>query len=604
VDIVRQDASTLEQPFMPDVRVDSRFRAGSIALADGSRLHDTEASLLISDELLTIRDMTGYWRGAPVRVSGLARPPGPDGRPRQDVIVDAADVPIQRGGPVRSAAGQELGTIEFAGTGDVWANLTSTETGASESFVVHVKDGRIKGFDQQTTWRGVNGWVVASQNAQRIVCMNARSDRGEFSLSGVLPDQMNLSSPVELELAADDAEIERLLGGLVPACWLRVREALGLSGVGRIKAKCYRNADGQQASAPIQLSGRAGWETGDGWARLTVQAPETELTPAFVEAMPKALGDLLRRMTARGNVSIALDPIELVSSQRQEWKLHGRLRFRQGSMLLGVALEQLSGEISGSLSIDATGEITLGADISIDSGRLDGRPIERWLARMTGVPGDRRVKIEDLKGYSCGGVIVGDATIDPVSGEYELSMTLKDLSLAEFLNDDETKRNAPRPGRMDGRVFLRGKGEGSASRTGGGELRIRGGSLLASPATRKLVEASRQGNREVSGEVDRADLRFAWEADVLRFSRIDLVSKDLRLIGTGAWNLRDDGITMTLVGASGENAPRLAVISDLLESATQELLQYRVEGTIDNPRVTAEPMHNLTDPLRRLLRGE
>lgn len=648
VDISRLDGSQLSRSFPPSVRIDGRLRAGSVALSDRTRLENADASLVLENELLTIRDMSGDWRGAPVRVSGVARPPGPDGRPQQDVLVDAGDVPITRAGTIRSAAGEELGAIALSGVGDVWATLSASDAGATELYVVRMKNGRLSGFEPDALWDAVTGWVVASKDGQRIVSLSAKRERGAITARGTLPDKMTFDSPVELELTADDAEIERMLRGLVPAKWRGFRDALGLSGVGRIKARFHGTADGKQAieielladrmkpsplpldltdvaarmtldsdgltihecraryrgGEPMQLSGRAGWETGDGWARLTVQAPEAELTPAFVDAMPKPLGDLLRQMTARGYVAIALDPIELVSSERQEWKLSGRLKFRDGGLLLGVGMEQLAGEMSGSLRIDAAGEVTLDADLSVDSGRLDGRPIERWLARMSSTPGDVRVRIDDVKGYSCGGGIVGYAYIDPRAGEYELSMTLKDLSLAEFLKDDASKRATPRPGRLDGRVFLRGKGENTANRSGGGELRIRGGSLLASSATRPLVEASRRGNRTVTGEVDRADLRFAWEADVLRFSRIDLLSKDLRLIGTGAWNLRDDGLTMTLVGASGENAPRLAVISDLLESATQELLQYRVEGTIDNPRVTVEPMHNLTEPLRRLIRGD
>src|SRR5215510_1353080 len=109
-------------------------------------------------------------------------------------------------------------------------------------------------------------------------------------------------------------------------------------------------------------------------------------------------------------------------------------------------MEQLAGELSGTVVINADGQVMLESDIAIDAGILDGRPIERWLARMTCAPGDARVKIDDVKGYSCGGGVVGYAYIDPRAAEYELSMTLKDLSLAEFLKDDGSKRAAPRPG--------------------------------------------------------------------------------------------------------------------------------------------------------------
>jgi hypothetical protein len=160
------------------------------------------------------------------------------------------------------------------------------------------------------------------------------------------------------------------------------------------------------------------------------------------------------------------------------------------------------------------------------------------------------------------------------------------------------------PGRLDGHVFVRGALNDPGQRRGGGELRIRGTSLLSSPVTASVVRASQQQRRAISDEVDRAELRFVWEGQELKLNRVDIHSRDLRLIGMGSWNMRSDAITMTLLGATPENAPRLFLLTDLLESAGQELMQYRVDGTAAKPEVTIEPLHNLTDPLRKLLKGE
>jgi len=67
--------------------------------------------------------------------------------------------------------------------------------------------------------------------------------------------------------------------------------------------------------------------------------------------------------------------------------------------------------------------------------------------------------------------------------------------------------------------------------------------------------------------------------------------------------MRDDSLSMTLLGARPEHWPRVAVLSDLIEVAGQELLQYRVTGTAASPQVQVEPLHNLTEPLRKLLGG-
>lgn len=647
VSITRRDASELPEPFKPNIRIDARMRAGSIGVRDAGRLHNADASILIEDNKLTVRDLGGLWRGAAVRVRGFVEPPDAEGRPRQELRIDGTQVAIERNGAVYDESGVNLGQIRFSGIANLWGQLAVREGRSRETYVAEITDGQIFGFDGGEPWSGARGWVNVGESEQEILELRATRGRGQIAVRGKLPLAFPSPEPVAIELTADDVEIERLLPSLIPGKWSAIREALGFSGAGRIQARFHPSDDGKKqiididlladrmrpgplplplteivarltldsdglvihecralyhSKDPIRLSGRVGWDARDGWARLAVEAPSIELTSEFVDAMPRALGDLLRRMTARGRIMLAFDPLELTSVERQEWQMAGTLRIQDGALRLGIPLERIAGQLSGSCKIDAAGNVLLGAELNVDSANLDGRPVKNCLGRITTGATDSRIHIDDVKGLTCGGSMMGFATIDSKSGEFDLSLTVADVALGEFLKDDPASRDKPRPGRLDGRVFLRGRGEDPGTRQGGGEFRIRGASLLSSPITRPLVEQGRR--RPSTADVERADLRFAWEADLMRFNRIELVSQDLRLIGTGTWGTRDDRISMTLAGAAGEDAPRLAILSDLWDSAAQELMQYRVEGTINNPRVTVEPLHNLTDPLRKLLKGE
>ncbi len=647
VSITRRDATARQQPYMPSIRIDARMRAGSVVVRDGERLRNADASILIEDSKLTVRDMGGFWRGSPVRVRGVVEPPDDRGHPRQDLRVEGTQVAIERSGAIFDDRGAELGQIRFSGTANLWGQLGSRDGVTHEQYVAEIVDGRIFGFDNGEPWSAARGWVNVGENEQEIIELRATRGRGQIEVRGKLPMTFPSPGPVTMELVADDVEIERLLPALIPAKWSSIREALGLSGAGRVQARFHPSSDGKkqiididlladrmkpgplpiplteiaarltldpdgmlihecralyQSKDPIRLSGRVGWDARDGWARLAVEAPSIELTVEFVDALPRTLGDLLRRMTARGRVTLAFDPLELVSVERQEWQMSGTLRIHDGALRLGIPLEKIAGQLSGTCKIDAAGNVILDSELNIESANLDGRPVKNCLGRITTGAADGRIHIDDVKGLTCGGSMLGFTTIDARSGEYDLSLTVADVALGEFLKDAPGEREKSRPGRLDGRVFLRGRGDDPGTRQGGGEFRIRGASLLSSPITRPLAEQGRK--RPQTADVERADLRFAWEADLMRFNRIELASKELRLVGTGTWGLRDDRISMTLAGAAGEDAPRLAILSDLWDSASQELMQYRVEGTVDRPRVTVEPLHNLTDPLRRLLKGE
>jgi hypothetical protein len=266
-----------------------------------------------------------------------------------------------------------------------------------------------------------------------------------------------------------------------------------------------------------------------------------------------------------------------------------------------VELTDVEGELRGSAALGPERPWELKADFSIRKGVLAGRPIERWEGQLRHTPGDRWVRLDDLRGRLCDGDALGEFTIDPETGEYELSLTLQDVSAAELLPASKEQPGRGVRGRVDGRVYIRGKGDAVASRQGGGEVRIHGGSFLQTPLLASLARAGRTEEAPINDAVDRAEVRFLLEGEEVRIVRIDIQSRDLRLVGEGTWSLRDDALHLTLVGAHPENWPRVAVLSELLEAAGQKLVQYRVTGTLGAPQATTEPLHELSATLRALV---
>jgi hypothetical protein len=212
------------------------------------------------------------------------------------------------------------------------------------------------------------------------------------------------------------------------------------------------------------------------------------------------------------------------------------------------------------------------------------------------------VTLDELSGRLCDGDALGVVQIDPQTSEYELSLTLRDVSLHQlFPPRDPTQPE--RPGWLGGTVYLRGRGSEATMRRGGGEVRIRGASFLRTPLLASLLRAGPREHPAINDTVEQADVRFVWEGSQIELVRVDIQSPDLRLVGEGTWDMHSDALQMTLLGASPQNWPRLAMFTDLLELAGKELIQYRVRGTLAAPTVTAEPLHKLNDALRKLLKG-
>jgi hypothetical protein len=210
------------------------------------------------------------------------------------------------------------------------------------------------------------------------------------------------------------------------------------------------------------------------------------------------------------------------------------------------------------------------------------------------------LKLNDISGSWCDGDLVGFGSVDPQSLAYEASITLHDVSLDQAF----ARRDAPLPppgaARLDGRIFVRGVGGDTTSRRGGGELRVRGASLTGATVTAPLVEASRGARRPIDDHVDQAECRFVWEGRRLRFNRVLIQTRGSSLIGEGWLDTDTEQLSLLLIAAPPERASRLFLIDELLNLAREELVQYRIEGTLRQARVKIEPLHNLAETLRRI----
>jgi hypothetical protein len=270
-------------------------------------------------------------------------------------------------------------------------------------------------------------------------------------------------------------------------------------------------------------------------------------------------------------------------------------------MNIGLPLVDCVGWIEGAGRIDASGEPTGTARFVCESGTLARRKVEGWEGVLELDADGSLVQLRELRGRLSGGEVTGFATIDHARATYELSLTLYDVNLDRFLQrvDDPSQAGA---GRLDGHLFLEGPLGDSRQRTGGGDLTIRGASLLRTPVVRSVAKRRRDEGREMADALDLAQVQFTLQGDVVHLVRADIQSRDLRLVGEGRWHLADDTLDLTLVGAHPSNWPRVALLTRLVERVGQEFAQYRVTGPAKSPHVTVEPLHNLTEPIRALLK--
>lgn len=649
ISLERDEGTPQEGPRQPRLRLDARLNACSLTVGEDLRLHGVDGRLTIDDGVLTVHELHGERAGSTLRLSGtIPLRPAP-GMPERRMFFEAAGARFERSAPLQGPGGEALGAIRLAVVGDLWGTAERVDGATRLEFAVRVADGELAVFDPSRPFRAARGWIAVGGQRMHIHELTASRGADQIQITGEVSSRLALDEALRLDVRARSAAMDELLMQLTPGRWSQVREALGVAGAGRLtlaligepaaeggndlraEAKlavermqppplplALREVDAElllnrrgyellRATAVcgpqgrLELRGGGSWDGTAAAGELFARLEQIEVDAAFVEAMPAPLARVLRRVGVRATADGTLDRICIQGTGPRAWDCVGRLRLHGANLRLGLPLTDAEGELSGNCHVDANGQTALELDFSVARGVLAGRAIERWEGRVTGVPGESWLRIDDLRGRLADGEVFGFARFDPATGAHELSLTLHDLKLAELLRPRPGTADRPREGRLDGRVFVRGESDDPARRVGGGELRIRAASLLSSPVTASIFDVSPARGRPGADAVDEAEVHFVWEGSELKLSRVDIRSRNLRLVGEGRWDMRSDRLSMTLLGAAPEDAPRLAVFTELFESAGRELMQFRVEGTVEHPRVSVEPLHNLTEPLRRLL---
>ncbi len=640
----RADGTPESGPTVASVQVDARLLRGSLALGDGRRLTNASGPIAVRDGTIQLLDLHGTADGAELELSGFLSAGGPV---RTNLRVAAADAPVSYETSLGGGDEETHEAIRFQGRADVWGRVWGTDDRHESHYAVRLKSGTLIGYDPARPWDVSGGWVVVQGDRQNVTDFTATQNAARLSGAGTLPIQGRPDTPAELDLRGAAPVLGDLLDQFVPRAWRDAAAQLGPDGPGLVELR-WRGAAppaGPRAEltvraatlvprpAPLRLSdtvleldlaadrfelrsatarwgesgrivarGAGTWQDGRLEARGTLDARQLRFGPELTAAAPPPVRRLLERLAASGEFDLTLEEIRASGPpEARVVELAGRLPLRAAALTAGFELHELTGVLTGTCTLGPADTVRLAAEVNLRSGRLGRWPITDWQARLSAEPGDRWVRLEDVRGRLCGGPVLGAVRLDPATGEYELSLVLEDVALAELL-PGEGEGDRPR-GRLEGRVNLSGRAGDDGSRRGNGDLRLRGASFLQAPVLRSVVRAGRPPDERIDEAIDQLAARFLWEGDVLRFLRLDLQSAELRVVGEGTWNLTDDTLALRLVGAQRPGARHLPGLSELLESARQELVQYQVEGPRAAPRVTVRPLYKIDDALRELVRG-
>ena len=369
-------------------------------------------------------------------------------------------------------------------------------------------------------------------------------------------------------------------------------------------------------AGPVAISTSGVFIPATGLLKLQAMAKSPRVSHKWIDLLPPAPRKLIEQLHPRGAFELYFTDLQRrIEKSGPGWKFVGSLALHH--FLLHPTLEAAIGRgivtIAGDLDAHETVP-NLAGEFHLKHVLIAGRTVRALKGELTGDRVNNTVTINHISGSVAGGVLSGQVLLH-FKPEVSLAadFNLSHAQLAGLLKHHPmphiptastmpvthpAKPTAKGPRVSSGLVnaslhFSQLLGKLSSSR-GYGDLLITKANIYNVPLSMGLLQIATL-RLPVSSAFNRAKLVYLIKGHIVNFSRIQLHSPGVDLLGRGTMNLTNQHVDMELItqSPSGTAIPLLGFIVGMARS---QLLQLHVHGPINDPTVTPIPLRILALP--------
>lgn len=312
---------------------------------------------------------------------------------------------------------------------------------------------------------------------------------------------------------------------------------------------------GRRPGLELDVEGRLNIDTLMLWTR---RAEATiDLSPGTVSTLPPALAELLREHDVRG---------------RAQASFSGSVPLR----------DPLSGQAGGSLSM---------TDASFASGEFR-LPVDRLGAEV--VLGEGALNLSRLDASLLGGSLqaTGGTHLTEQSRPAQLSLTITDVDLERLLRATTPAGQDPSlAGLLSATVNATGSLRDREQLAGAGTLKVRDGILVRTPGLSAVAQAAEVGSLTKPGQrTHKADIEFDLVPEGAKITASRLETPTMLARGVGLVGFDRSLDLRVNAGPLEKLQGMLGQAGKLIGKLTDQLVTYRVTGTISEPSVSVAPL--------------
>ena len=346
--------------------------------------------------------------------------------------------------------------------------------------------------------------------------------------------------------------------------------------------------------------------------KLSVLA--TKVTPQkdLNDALPQALVEVLDGIAAKGIYDIRFDTLRVRDAVAGANRPRVALA-NPTTTSRSASTQPVDVDFNCVVTTTGSGNVDLGFPVTDIFGwvQLIGEVREDRLTKLSGVIGADSYKIlgrsgsnltanlrkpdysdgmllQSIRTQLAGGSVAGDVTIvahGDAPSQYAVEAVVQNANLAEVIGPT-TK--TPLQGNFSASFDVEGVFGDTRNRRGRGNVQIRGHDMYEAPIILgffRLVNFA----LPVRAGVNDIDVSYTLMGDQAIFDSIQFSAPGLRIYGDGVVDFARREVDMTL-NTENPDAWTLPLLHQLVRKAREELLQIRIKGSLEEPKVQAHAL--------------
>lgn len=369
-------------------------------------------------------------------------------------------------------------------------------------------------------------------------------------------------------------------------------------------------------AGPISLTTSGKYIPASGLLKLQAIAKASRVSQKWLNLLPPAPKKLVMQLHPKGGFELYFTDLERrIEKSGPGWKFVGSLALHHFTLdhtlkaVIGKGIVTVAGDLDAHEVVP-----NLAGEFHLQHVLIAGHTVRALKGEVTGDRMNNTLSINHVSGSVASGILTGQLVLHfkpkvAVTADFNLA----DAQLVNLLRTQPTSTagsasNTPTPkvtskkarsprissGLVNAKLhFTQLLGHLSSS-SGYGDLVITKASIYNVPLSMGLLQIATL-RLPVSSAFDRAKVRYTIEGDSVKFSKIQLHSPGVDLLGRGTMNLHNQHVDLELItqSPSGTSIPVLGLFVGMARS---QLLQLHVHGPISHPVITPIPLRILALP--------